>query len=80
MANHRALNGNLTKASALITVGILAFAVAGPWAGAAGMTDAERDALHNERRGNLLALYTKLLCSGVFVSGRSPTDFIEHDL
>ncbi|MBI2435539.1 MAG: serine hydrolase, partial [Candidatus Hydrogenedentes bacterium] len=33
-----------------------------------------------ERAENVMALFAKLLCSGVFVVGRAPEEFIENDL
>lgn len=36
--------------------------------------------LKRERAENILALYTKLLCSGVFVIGRDADEFIRNDL
>jgi CubicO group peptidase (beta-lactamase class C family) len=36
--------------------------------------------VNRERAANLVALYTKLLCSGVFVIGRDADEFIRNDL
>ncbi|MEM8985244.1 MAG: serine hydrolase [Pseudomonadota bacterium] len=40
-------------------------------------TEAELD---RQRRENSMALHAKLLCSGVFISGRTPEDMIAQDL
>ncbi len=38
------------------------------------------DDYNDERVSNTLALFAKLLCSGTFVVGRDPAEFLEHDL
>ena len=38
------------------------------------------DEFAQERAANSLALFSKLLCSGVFVCGRQPQEFIDNDL
>lgn len=44
------------------------------------MTPANRDELEREKIEHTLGFFAKLLCSGTFVIGRDPDEFLEHDL
>lgn len=44
------------------------------------MTPTDREALEREKVSHALGFFAKLLCSGTFVIGRDPDEFLAHDL